>query len=142
MKEKKEEKNKKQENSECPIILGWFQIIMLIGKPLWDGKLNKWRILNGYQSVLGNNNRLFYEVTFTDTPYLENFIEKQLYINIPKTEEDKSSYGNKNSDKKAHELKQKMKNKQYIQVRKDATDSYGYIEAIDTLIREIKMYQR
>lgn len=41
MKEKKEEKNKKQENSECPIILGWFQIIMLIGKPLWDGKLNK-----------------------------------------------------------------------------------------------------
>lgn len=44
--------------------------------------------------------------------------------------------------KKAHELKPKMKNKQYIQVRKDATDSYGYIEAIDTLIREIKMYQR
>ena len=101
MKEKKEEKNKKQENSECPIILGWFQIIMLIGKPLWDVKLNKCRILNGYQSVLGNNNRLFYEVTFTDTPYWENFIEKQLYINIPKTEEDKSSYGNKNSDKKS-----------------------------------------
>lgn len=25
---------------------------------------------------------------------------------------------------------------------KDGTDSYGYIEAIDTLIREIKMYQR
>lgn len=44
--------------------------------------------------------------------------------------------------KKANELKQKMKNKQYIQVRKDATDSYGYIEAIDTLIRKIKMYQR
>ena len=44
--------------------------------------------------------------------------------------------------KKASELKQKMKNKQYIQVRKDVTDRYGYIEAIDTLIREIKMYQR
>lgn len=44
--------------------------------------------------------------------------------------------------KKANELKQKMKNKQYIQVRKDASDSYGYIEAIDTLVREVKMYQR
>jgi hypothetical protein len=44
--------------------------------------------------------------------------------------------------KKANELKQKMKNKQYIQVRKDASDSYGYIEAIDTLVRKVKMYQR
>lgn len=43
---------------------------------------------------------------------------------------------------KTNELKRKIKDKQYIQVRKDATDSYGYIEAIDTLIREIKMYQR
>lgn len=44
--------------------------------------------------------------------------------------------------KKTNELKQKMKNKQYIQVRKDASDSYGYIEAIDTLVKESKMYQR
>ena len=44
--------------------------------------------------------------------------------------------------KKANELKHKMKNKQYIQVRKDASDSYGYIEAIDTLVRKVKMYQR
>ena len=44
--------------------------------------------------------------------------------------------------KKANELKQKMKNKQYIQVRKDASHSYGYIEAIDTLVRKVKMYQR
>lgn len=43
---------------------------------------------------------------------------------------------------KTNELKRKIKDKQYIQVRKDGTDSYGYIEAIDTLIREIKMYQR
>lgn len=48
----------------------------------------------------------------------------------------------KESIKKANELKQKMKNKQYIQVRKDASDSYGYIEALDTLIRVVKMYQR
>lgn len=43
---------------------------------------------------------------------------------------------------KANELKQKMKNKQYIMVRKDSSDSYGYITAIDTLVKTIKMYQR
>lgn len=48
----------------------------------------------------------------------------------------------KEAIKKANELKQKMKNKQYIQVRKDNTDSYGYIAAIDTLVKELKMYQR
>jgi hypothetical protein len=41
----------------------------------------------------------------------------------------------KETMKKANELKQKMKNKQYIQVRKDNTDSYGYIAAIDTLVK-------
>lgn len=76
--------NKKQEsNNDQKNILGWFQIIMLIGKPLWDSKQKKWRILNGYQSVLGNNNQMFFEVTFTDTPYWENFGEKTLYLNIP-----------------------------------------------------------
>lgn len=81
MKEKKEEKGKKQDDSKN--MLGWFQIIMLMGKPLWDSKQKKWRILNGYQSVLGNNNQMFFEVTFTDTPYWENFVEKKLYINVP-----------------------------------------------------------
>lgn len=33
-----------------------------------------------------------------------------------------------------------IKDKQYIQVRKDGTDSYGYIEALDTLVRALKMY--
>lgn len=32
------------------------------------------------------------------------------------------------------------KEKQYIQVRKDGTDSYGYIEALDTLVKALKMY--
>lgn len=35
---------------------------------------------------------------------------------------------------------EKIKDKQYIQVRKDGTDSYGYIEALDTLVRALKMY--
>lgn len=48
----------------------------------------------------------------------------------------------KEAIKKVNELKQKMKNKQYIQVRKDNTDSYEYIAAIDTLVRKLKMYQK
>lgn len=46
----------------------------------------------------------------------------------------------KEAIKKTNELKQKIKNKQYIQVRKDSTDSYGYIEALNTLVRVLKMY--
>ena len=41
---------------------------------------------------------------------------------------------------KTNELKRKIKDKQYIQVRKDGTDSYGYIEALNTLVRALKMY--
>lgn len=138
---------KKIDNEENQTVtnqkLGWVQILLLIGKPLWDAQNKKWRVLNGYQSILGNqNNQMFFEVTFTDTPYWENFVEKQLYLDIPKEQEDKTENGDKGSDKKANELKQKMKNKQYIQVRKDNTDSYGYIAAIDTLVKELKMYQR
>lgn len=44
--------------------------------------------------------------------------------------------------KKANELKRKMKDKQYMQVRKDNTDSYGYIEAIETLVRATKLMYR
>ena len=81
--------------------LGWVQILLLLGKPIWDAQKKKWRVLSGYQAVLGyQNNNIYFEVTFTDTPNWENFMEKQLYTNIPKTKEDKSSYGNKNSDKK------------------------------------------
>ena len=80
--EKKKTDNKK---------LGWVQILVLLGKPIWDAQKKKWRVLSGYQSVLGNqNNIIFFEVTFTDTPHWENFIEKQLYIDIPKENEDKT----------------------------------------------------
>lgn len=81
--------------------LGWVQILLLLGKPLWDAQKKKWRVLNGYQSVLGNsNNQMFFEVTFTDSPYWENFIEKQLYMDIPKEQEDQTKNANKGSNKK------------------------------------------
>ena len=41
---------------------------------------------------------------------------------------------------KTNELKRKIKDKQYIQVRKDGNDSYGYIEALNTLVGALKMY--
>ena len=87
---KKIDNNEKQETSTKK--LGWVQILLLLGKPVWDAQMKKWRVLNGYQSVLGNqNNQTFFEVTFTDTPYWENFIDKELYINIPDEQEDKTN---------------------------------------------------
>lgn len=102
-------KNKDEPEKESITMLNWFQILMLMGRPLWDVKQRKWRILNGYQSVLGDNNNIFFEVTFTDTPYWEDFTEKELYINIPgevKTKEEteekkktnKSPKNNKNKE--------------------------------------------
>ena len=76
---------------------------MLFGKPLWDMKQSKWRILNGYQSVLSEKNNLYFEVTFTDTPYWEDFTKKELYLNIPEEikskEEQKENKKNKKSPK-------------------------------------------
>ena len=91
---KKAEEQTKENNTNQQ--LGWVQILLLLGKPLWDDELKKWRVLNGYQSVLGNsNNQMFFEVTFTDSPYWENFIEKQLYLEIPKEQDVNAKDGNK-----------------------------------------------
>ena len=60
MKKQNQEKAEKENKDESQQMLSWFQIIMLIGRPLWDKTRKKWRILNGYQSVLGNTNNLFY----------------------------------------------------------------------------------
>lgn len=100
---------KKIDNEENQTVtnqkLGWVQILLLIGKPLWDAQKKKWRVLSGYQSVLGTqNNIIFFEVTFTDTPHWENFIEKQLYIDIPKKQEENSNNGSKNSNKKSERI--------------------------------------
>lgn len=95
---KTEEQNKEKETNQQ---LGWVQILLLIGKPLWDSIQKKWRVLSGYQSVLGNTtNQMFFEVTFTDTPYWENFGDKKLYLNIPKDKEENQESGGKGSSKK------------------------------------------
>lgn len=95
---KKIENNKKQETVTQK--LGWVQILLLLGKPVWDAQTKKWRVLSGYQSVLGNQtNRMFFEVTFTDVPHWENFTEKELYLDIPKEQEDKTNADNRSNKK-------------------------------------------
>lgn len=104
MKKQNQEKAEKENKDESQQMLSWFQIIMLIGRPLWDKKRKKWRILNGYQSVLGNTNNLFYEVTFTDTPYWENYADTQLYtqlyLSVPVEKEKQKESGDKGSNNK------------------------------------------
>ena len=60
MKKQNQEKAEKENQDKSQQMLSWFQIIMLIGRPLWDKTRKKWRVLNGYQAVLGNTNNLFY----------------------------------------------------------------------------------
>lgn len=50
---------------------------------------------------------MFFEVTFTDTPYWENFVEKQLYLDIPKEQENKTENRDKGSNKKSKRAKAK-----------------------------------
>ena len=106
-------KNKDEPKETNVALLGWFQIIMLMGKPLWDNKAQKWRILNGYRSVLGNTNNMFFEVTFTDTPHWEDFTQKELYLNIPEEiklkEEQKENKKNKKSPKNNKNEEEKKK---------------------------------
>lgn len=95
---KKIDNNKKQETVTQK--LGWVQILLLLGKPVWDAQTKKWRVLSGYQSVLENQtNRMFFEVTFTDVPHWENFTEKELYLDIPKEQEDKTNADNRSNKK-------------------------------------------
>ena len=111
MKKENQEKEKaeKENKDESQQMLSWFQIIMLIGRPLWDKTRKKWRVLNGYQAVLGNTNNLFYEVTFTDTPYWENYADKQLYLSVPVEKEKQKESGDKGSNNKDKWIKTKNK---------------------------------
>lgn len=110
MKGKTEEQIRKEREKIVDKLEGlcWVQILLLLGKPVWDAQTKKWRVLNGYQSVLGSQqNQMFFEVTFTDTPYWENFIEKELYIAIPKEQEDKTENENKGNNEKSKRTKTK-----------------------------------
>ena len=100
MKKQNQEKVEKKNKDEKKQMLSWFQIIILIVIQFWDKTRKKWRVLNGYQAVLGNTNNLFYEVTFTDTPYWENYADEQLYLSVPVEKEKQKESGDKGSNNK------------------------------------------
>ena len=64
-----------EENKEIEEKLDWEEIIGNIGKPVWDNKRKKWRVLDYYC----REKDIFY-VSFTDTNNREKFDEKELYF--------------------------------------------------------------
>ena len=64
-----------EENKEIEEKLDWEEIIGSVGKPVWDDKRKKWRVLDYY---CREQNTFF--VSFSDTNNREKFEEKELYF--------------------------------------------------------------
>lgn len=64
-----------EENKEIEEKLDWEEIIGSVGKPVWDNKRKKWRVLDYYC----RERDIFY-VSFSDTSNREKFGEKELYF--------------------------------------------------------------
>ena len=64
-----------EENKEIEEKLDWEEIIGSVGKPVWDNKRKKWRVLDYYC----RERDIFY-VSFSDTSNREKFEEKELYF--------------------------------------------------------------
>lgn len=64
-----------KENKEIEEKLDWEEIIGSIGKPVWDNKKKKWRVLDYYC----REGDIFY-VSFSDINNREKFNEKELYF--------------------------------------------------------------
>ena len=64
-----------EEKKEIEEKLDWEEIIGSIGKPVWDNKKKKWRVLDYYC----REGDIFY-VSFSDINNREKFNEKELYF--------------------------------------------------------------
>ena len=73
-----------EEKKELEEKLDWKEIIDSVGKPIWDNKRKKWRVLDYYSK---EKNKLY--VSFSDTSSTENFEEKELYFKEIKESEEK-----------------------------------------------------
>lgn len=73
-----------EEKKELEEKLDWKEIIDSVGKPIWDNKRKKWRVLDYYSQ---EKNKLY--VSFSDTSSTENFEEKELYFKEIKESEEK-----------------------------------------------------
>ena len=73
-----------EEKKELEEKLDWEEIIDSVGKPVWDNKRKKWRVLDYYSK---EKNKLY--VSFSDTSSRENFEEEELYFKEIKESEEK-----------------------------------------------------
>lgn len=73
-----------EENKELEEKLDWEEIIDSVGKPVWDNKRKKWRVLDYYSREKNK-----FKVSFSDTSYTENFEEEDLYFKEIKESEEK-----------------------------------------------------
>lgn len=73
-----------EEKKELEEKLDWKEIIDSVGKPIWDNKRKKWRVLDYYSREKNK-----FKVSFSDTSYTENFEEKELYFKEIKESEEK-----------------------------------------------------
>ena len=73
-----------EEKKELEEKLDWKEIIDSVGKPIWDNKRKKWRVLDYYSK---EKNKLY--VSFSDTSYTENFGQEELYFKEIKESEEK-----------------------------------------------------
>lgn len=71
---KKIDNEKKQENQEKPREIKWEELDKYVGKPVWENKEKRWRILDGYKR---KNKRL--SVSFSDIFDWTDFEEIFLY---------------------------------------------------------------
>lgn len=73
-----------EEKKELEEKLDWEEIIDSVGKPVWDNKRKKWRVLDYYSREKNK-----FKVSFSDTSYTENFEEEDLYFKEIKESEEK-----------------------------------------------------
>lgn len=55
--------------------LDWEEIILNVGKPVWDSKENKWRVLEGYKKILDKSC-----IKYTDSINWYDFKSSKLYL--------------------------------------------------------------
>ena len=73
-----------EEKKEIEEKLDWEEIIGSVGKPVWDNKRKKWRVLDYYAREKNK-----FSVSFSDTSYTENFEKEELYFKEIKESEEK-----------------------------------------------------
>lgn len=70
----KKRTDKEEQKQDKPQAIQWHELDKYIGQPIWNGRENKWRILDGYKRS-GNT----YAITFSDIADWVSFLDRLLY---------------------------------------------------------------